>query len=282
MTNTLLDLSEHTDLRLVGQMAGEILAEANKLGVPVFMAGAMARDLILAYGYGINTGRKTEDVDWAMSVENWDQFEALKTALVASARFSINKHAHRLRYRQSVPVDLMPFGGIEDDQGVISWPPDHHTVMTVLGFKDAYQNSITIRLPGDVDIQVVSLPGLALLKLLAWNERHLEFPMKDAHDFALIARHYIDAGNQERLYDEFAILHEDPEFDYELASARMLGHDIGRVFGEVPRMAAVDILMRETDVGGHLSLVTAMPMADDRALAILNNLRKSLIERDSR
>ena len=63
MTNTLLDLSKHTDLRLVGQMAGEILAEANKLGVPVFMAGAMARDLILAYGYGINTGRKTEDVD---------------------------------------------------------------------------------------------------------------------------------------------------------------------------------------------------------------------------
>ncbi|MEN3293907.1 MAG: hypothetical protein V7642_3160 [Burkholderiales bacterium] len=278
MTNTLLDLSKQPDLRFIGQLAGEIAMEAGKLDIPVFIAGAMARDLLLAHGYGINTGRRTEDIDWAMSVESWDQFEALKAALIANGRFAAGKHVHRLRYRQSLPVDLMPFGGIENSHGVISWPPDHHTEMTVLGFNDAYQNSVTVRLPGDIDVQVASLPGLALLKLLAWNERHLQFPKKDAHDFALIARHYIDAGNQDRLYEEFVFLHEDPGFDYELASARMLGYDVGQTFGELPTNVVLDILTRETDVQGRLSFVAAMPVAADKALAIVENFRIGLTE----
>jgi hypothetical protein len=59
-----------TDLQFIRQFGGEILMEAGKPD-PVFMAGAMARDLILTYGYEINTGRRTEDIDWAMSVESF-------------------------------------------------------------------------------------------------------------------------------------------------------------------------------------------------------------------
>jgi hypothetical protein len=44
MTNTLLDLSKQPDLRFIGQLAGEIAMEAGKLDIPVFIAGAMARD----------------------------------------------------------------------------------------------------------------------------------------------------------------------------------------------------------------------------------------------
>ena len=82
MTTTLLDLSKQPDLALMGQLAGAILVEADALQIPIFMAGAMARDLILTYGYGINTGRATTDVDWAMQVESWEQFAAVKNALI--------------------------------------------------------------------------------------------------------------------------------------------------------------------------------------------------------
>lgn len=64
------------------------MAEANALGIPVFMAGAMARDLILFHGHDIDTGRRTEDVDWAMMVNTWDEFEALKARLVSTGAFS--------------------------------------------------------------------------------------------------------------------------------------------------------------------------------------------------
>jgi predicted nucleotidyltransferase len=94
------------------------------------MAGAMARDLMLFHGYGIDTDRKTEDVDWAMMVNTWDEFEALKARLVSTGEFSAQQPTHRLKYGNNLVIDLIPFGGITDEKGVISWPPEHHPVMT--------------------------------------------------------------------------------------------------------------------------------------------------------
>ncbi|MGE5622034.1 MAG: nucleotidyl transferase AbiEii/AbiGii toxin family protein, partial [Bacillota bacterium] len=233
MKSISLDLSNKADLALVGHLAWIIQTEANALGIPIFMAGAMARDLILAYGHGIDTGRKTADVDWAMMVNTWDEFEALKAHLVSTGEFSTQEPAHRLMYGNSLVIDLIPFGGIADEKGIISWPPEHHTVMTVLGFDEAYKNTLKAKLPGGAEISVISLPALALLKLFAWNERHVLAPRKDAHDFALIARNYIDAGNQDRLYEEFSHLLDEADFDYGVAGARMLGCDIARIASSV-------------------------------------------------
>jgi len=276
MTTTLLDLSKQRDLTLMSQLAGAILTEADALQIPIFMAGAMARDLILTFGYGINTGRATTDVDWAMQVESWEQFVALKDALIDTGSFSAHTKGHQLKYGQNLSVDLVPFGGIQNDQGLITWPPDNHTVMSVLGFHEAYQNTITVRLPGNVDIRVVSLASLALLKILAWDERHLIFPKKDAHDFALIARHYTDAGNQDRLYEEFSHLVDAPDFEYELAGARMLGYDIGMTFDGKARTIAANILQRETEAQGRLAFISAMPMEAEEALLLVMHVVKGL------
>ncbi len=97
MTNISLDLSNKPDLTLVGRLAQAISAEANALGTAIFMAGAMARDLILNYGYGIGTGRRTEDVDWAIMVKTWGEFEALKARLVSTGVFLTQRQAHRLK-----------------------------------------------------------------------------------------------------------------------------------------------------------------------------------------
>lgn len=277
MTSISLDLSNKPDLALVAQLSGVALGEANALGIPVFMAGAMARDLILFYGYGIHTGRRTEDIDWAMMVNTWDEFEALKARLISTGAFWGQQPAHRLKYGNSLVIDLIPFGGIADEKGSISWPPEHHTVMTVLGFDEAYKSSLKARLPGGVDISVISLPALALLKLFAWNERHVDAPRKDAHDFTLIARHYIDAGNRDRLYGEFSHLLDETDFDYETAAARMLGRDIAHICCDASREAAIGILTRESDVDGQLTLVSAMPGEAGRALRLVENVKQGLI-----
>lgn len=277
MTNISLDLSNKPDLALVARLSEVVLDAANALGIPVFMAGAMARDLILFHGYGIDTGRKTEDVDWAMMVNTWDEFEALKARLVSTGEFSAQQPAHRLKYGNSLVIDLIPFGGIADEKGVISWPPEHHTVMTVLGFDEAYENTLKAKLPGDLEINVVSLTALVLLKLFAWNERHLLAPRKDAHDFALIARHYVDAGNQDRLYEEFSHLLDEADFDYEVSGARMLGRDMARISNDMSREVAIRILTRESDVRGRMALVAAMPLEAERALRIVENVKRGLI-----
>jgi predicted nucleotidyltransferase len=69
------------------------------------------------------------------------------------------------------------------------------------------------------------LPGLAVLKLFAWLDRGDE-DSKDAQDLVTLFRHYVDAGNFDRLYgDEIGLL-EVVDYDLNLAGPRLLGRDV--------------------------------------------------------
>jgi hypothetical protein len=68
---------------------------------------------------------------------------------------------------------------------------------------------------------------------------------RDADDLRLIMQHYLDAGNQDRIYSEQGdcsdLLNE--EFDYERASARILGHDVGRLLTDTSQLGANALAM---------------------------------------
>ena len=74
--------------------------------------------------------------------------------------------------------------------------------MSMIGFREAYEYSITVRLSTtpELDIKLPTLPGLALMKIVSWREKYPERP-KDAEDLLLIMKKYEDAGNRDRLYD---------------------------------------------------------------------------------
>ena len=76
--------------------------------------------------------------------------------------------------------------------------------MTVVGYSEALACAIDVKLPQNQRVLVVSLPMLAVLKIVAWSERHTAAPRKDATDLLLILKNYLDAGKQQRLYDEAA------------------------------------------------------------------------------
>ena len=69
-------------------------------------------------------------------------------------------------------------------------------------------------LPG-FDGKVVSLAGLAILKLVAWSDRGLENP-KDAHDLIHLMDSYAAAGNIDRVYEEDGVI-EAGAYDPDLA-----------------------------------------------------------------
>ena len=103
---------------------------------------------------------------------------------------------------------------------------------------------------------------LAVLKIIAWSDRHITAPRKDAADLLLVLKHYLDAGNQQRLYyEEAAHLLEDSSFDYERAGAWLAGHDAAKAIGKdsagqtrAHHMIAT-ILTRESDPDGSLKLI---------------------------
>ena len=231
-------LSIKPDLPLdpvIVEILRHVEAQAEKSGIPCFVVGALARDILLHHVHGLHIARPTRDIDFGIAIKDWDQFAAFKKSLCSTGLYSpVKDIAQRLRYHttkdaRGIPVDLVPFGAVESPNGTIAWPPDSTEIMTVTGFDEANENALTVQLPGDgMTIRVASIPGLALLKLVAWFERGHANP-KDAHDLILLIRNYADAGNADRLYGERLPLLESVDFELERAGAILLGEDVAAI-----------------------------------------------------
>lgn len=221
------------------RVIGEIQQAANKLGVPVFVVGAVARIILLENIHGLNAGRATTDVDFAFALDNWEQFDALKTLLLENPRFSASKQvAHRLYFRapeleHAYKVDLIPFGGVETRPNTIAWPPDMAIMMNVAGFSDAFAAAVRVEVSPAIEATVASLPGIAILKLFAWPDRRQE-NSKDAIDVVTLLRTYHEAGNDHRIYEDASALAalEAVDYDPELAGAWLLGNDVATMVSE--------------------------------------------------
>jgi len=153
---------------------------ASVAGCEYFVASATARDLILVHVYGLQPGRATRDIDFGIAVRDWDQFAWFKERLVATGQFEFDrKMLQRLIYFDlsaefSIPMDLIPFRGVVSDDNTIKWPPSRDIVMNIAGFEEALASSISIQLEDNLRVRVASLPGLTLLKLIAWSDRSRE------------------------------------------------------------------------------------------------------------
>jgi predicted nucleotidyltransferase len=259
MTQKLLDLS--------GKIKGPILEIlktisniATSLNIPLFVAGAAARDIILHYGYGVEIIRATEDIDLGVMVEDWDKFAQLKEAIIGSETFNQGKEPQRFFYKDKFPVDVVPFGQISKPEDTIKWPEFKGIEMSTLGFKESFDNSILVRLRTDPDFEIrfTSLPGLAAMKLISWKDKYPE-RNKDAKDLKLIMLNYIEAGNLERIYDgEDSDISEGAAADYELMSARLLGRDVATIMMPESKKYILKILNEETGEQDNYKLALDM------------------------
>ena len=285
MSKNLLDLSEKIDSFTI-ELLETIAAVAESLKVPFFVVGAMARDLILTQGYGIETGRATQDIDLGVQVSDWDGYERLREGFIETEEFRRDKkQVQRLVYREMLPIDIIPFGAIAAPDNRLSWPPEHDTTMSTLGFGAAYQTSISVRIRAKpaLHIKFVSLPGLALLKIISWND-NLVRRGRDAHDLLLLMQTYLDAGNQERLFNEEKDLVGE-DFDYVRAGSRLLGRDIAVILNPDIKETLLKILDEETGDRNQYRLVENMldrgaeSSEFEDTLQLLEDLKSGILER---
>jgi predicted nucleotidyltransferase len=269
-----LDLAAKRELIFLAELVADLRAAAPAW--KPLLVGAMARDLLLYYTHNIPVIRATEDIDLGFAVADWDDFAALRAALLASAHFEAHGSlVHRFSHRRGRQIDLIPFGGLERPDGSIAWPPQGDEVMTVVGYREAMASAIDIMLPEGHRALVVSLPMLAILKVIAWSERHATAPRKDATDLVLILKSYLDAGNQQRLYDEAVHLLDDSNFDYQRAGAWLAGRDAAAALRKdadeqthLQRMIST-ILTKEVDPDGPLRLIGEMAGRDAENIRLL-------------
>lgn len=263
MNKNLLDLSGKIDA-VTAAIFETVTKATSHLNIPIFVAGATARDLVLYYGYGIETIRATMDIDLGIKVSTWEQFNQLKDRLLISGEFDNSDYVHRIIHQSGVPIDIIPFGEITNENSSYFWPPDYNIEMNVLGFNEVFNSSISVRFRTnpDLEIQLASPAGLAILKIISWND---EKPnrMKDAQDLYLLMKNHIDAGNEDRYYKEIDTFQfDDGDFDYELASAQLLGRDITKIGTSKIIDRILQILQLETKDNSQFNLISDMMKSD--------------------
>jgi len=229
----------------------EILASiqtiTQRLRYSYLLIGASARDVLMSHVFGIESRRATHDVDFAVALPDWDNFHLLKNSLLETGDFAPAKsRVHLMYYRpgehgKAFPLDLIPFGGLEEEAHQIAWPPDMSVMMNVTGYAEALASALKVDVGNGLVVPVVSIPALAVLKLLAWNDRGLQ-DNKDAEDLFFLLQHYHEAGNHDRLYDDAYTLLENCEFDLETAGAALLGYDAGMSLNEDSRKYILTVL----------------------------------------
>ncbi len=228
--------------------------------IPFFLVGAKAREFLLEYWHEIRPSRATLDIDFGIQVPGWNKFEELKKGLVSTGDFQAAREIDRLYYlKNRIYIDLIPFGPIEGHGREISWPPNKDIVMNVLGFEDSFNNSQTVLLRQEprLEIRIVTLPGLAMMKLLSWNDGYPN-RARDASDLKIIMYSYTDAGNVERIFDELIEFNNSDLCDYVAAGSILLGQDMSKIMSDETRKIVVEILERETAELGNYRLIEDM------------------------
>ena len=266
------DFTNRPELSSLAQVVSALEGVAAPLGCDYFVIGATARDITLHYAYNVNVPRMTEDVDFSVMVSDWDAFTKLRAGLIGSGAFAERGGVaiHKLRHvGTALPVDVVPFGGIERPDRTIAWPPEHAEVFDCFGLREALATAVMTILPGGVSVRVASIPALATLKLTAWRDRRHTHPGRDAGDLFLYMRHYITCGNLERLASNHGDILEDPEFDYEPAAARLLGRDIRAMLEPEAVEILQGILRPETDIDGAQLLAGQSGLAVPQAMQIV-------------
>ncbi|MGB3429806.1 MAG: nucleotidyl transferase AbiEii/AbiGii toxin family protein [Burkholderiaceae bacterium] len=280
MTTTSFDFSRRPELGLHAAAIAAVQDAAAPAGAVPLIVGAFARDLHLLYAHGIDTRRETTDLDIALALPDWAAFTRLRERLIAHGDFKGSSTvAHRLRHRNGLPIDLVPFGRVETADRKIAWPPRGDEIMDVFGFREALEAAVQVSMPGEVRASVVSLPALAMLKLVCWQDRHYTSPRKDAFDLQLIVTNYLSAGNEARLWSEFVEWTQEEDFEYELVGPRMLGHDIRPLLDAKGMERMSKALSEQTDSARPARLANQMnPDDPERARALLEALLVGLIE----
>lgn len=177
----------------------------NQLGINFYIIGALARDTWFA-----NKGIRalgTKDIDLAVAVSNESQYNELKDFLVKNEGFTgSSSNEYVLFDKKGQQIDLLPFGALEiegrkiiDKEGAIR--------TDISGFKEVYKDAVEeVNFEDKYTFKVSSLPGIVMLKLIAFDDRP-EMRTKDIQDISAILDHYF-VIEDDNIYSQHSDLFE--------------------------------------------------------------------------
>lgn len=225
--------SKNIEHPLLKPVLEELIPVFERREITFYIIGAIARDIILDLN-NEKSKRVTMDLDIAIAIDHWEDFENLTADILTLPNFTKDpKQQQRFLYKEKFQVDIVPYGGIKDQNDNIFWPPDKSFAMSVVGFEEAEQNLMTIELDEELTFDIVSLEGVFLLKLFAWKDRADQYS-KDAEDIGFLLNNYFNI-NRDTSYDKtYNKVYDLDDFTELKAGAIILGIKLNEMLAESP------------------------------------------------
>lgn len=211
-----------------------------QMEVPYYLIGVNAIALELLKE-GIKPGRGTKDIDFAMMLSSIAAYEEIVDQLVDRG-FNRVKAPWTLFHEQyNVAIDILPFGEIEEND-TISFNK-RNANLHILGFKEVLEDAKTVQVE-NIEVKVPPLPGMVLLKLVAWGDRPEERD-NDLSDILRIIQHYEDLEWNDIVEKHFDLLDNEPYDNLKIA-ARVLGRNARKFLAKSQKLASrIDKVLKE-------------------------------------
>ena len=188
------------------------------------------------------------DLDLAIAISNWESYSEVEKGIVKIEGFKKDtEQKQRFLYLDVFPVDIVPFGEIRKKSDKIFWPPDESVALTVLGFEEVQKSTDKVVIDGSLSIEVASLDGIFILKLISWLDRNLD-NNKDADDLAFIINNYLNINEQRAIEEHYDEIYLSENFNSNTAGAKLLGVDIAKILSDNQETRHVIITILETEI----------------------------------
>jgi predicted nucleotidyltransferase len=164
--------------------------------------------------------RETKDVDAAISVRSWREFDQIKKQLMEHGFvMPPGGPEHRLQLGRG-EVDLLPIGGKISNKSRMLWRKSGQS-MEITGFAEAFDHAVETEISPGLRVPIAPLWVFVVLKIVAYADGGRR---KDAYDTVFVLQEY---GAQDgRRFEEIEILPEG--MDYEFSGAFLCGYDVAK------------------------------------------------------
>lgn len=199
-----------------------------KFAIDFYLVGAVARDVWMSAINDIPPSRITGDIDFAVFINDNGTYEALKNYLIETEGFHPYKgNAFVLVWKSFVQVDLLPFGEIEGKGSHVTVEGTGLIEVSVPGFKEIYDAGLPeAELEGKHHFKFCTLPGIVLLKLMAFEDRP-EVRRDDIKDISKILKHFFDMYAEEIYTNHLDLFGQNQELD--ILAAHVMGRDMAKI-----------------------------------------------------
>ena len=200
-----------------------------KYGIDFYLVGAVARDVWMSGINKITPRRTTGDIDFAVLINDKGVYEELKEYLINTEGFHPYKgNSFVLIWKEKNEVDLLPFGAIEDEEGKVTSSGLGLTNISLQGFTEVYEQGLPqLDLEGKHQFKFCTLPGIVLLKMIAWDDRP-EKRRDDIKDISDILNHFFNMYDNE-IWENHYDLFELEDVDLNHIAARVMGREMSKI-----------------------------------------------------